>query len=67
MVLLGNPYTLHVLFSPSVRVTVGSVDDWIKFNVDHTAFVRVNYDQDGWQKLIKLFPTTINTDHVSDW
>ena len=48
-----------------MTITLSASDEWVKFNVNHTAFVRVNYDEEGWQKLTNLFLTSIQSDEVS--
>ena len=53
-------------FLPAETIPLNAPDDWIKLNINHTAFVRVNYDQEGWQKLMELVRSSIKADEVSD-
>ena len=50
----------------AVSIPLTSPDDWIKFNINHTAFVRINYDQEGWRKITDIFRSSNESNQVSE-
>ncbi|KAL0111090.1 hypothetical protein PUN28_012804 [Cardiocondyla obscurior] len=48
----------------SSRNRIANPKEWVIFNVQSSGFYRVNYDNDGWQKIINALKTNLDEIHV---